>query len=622
MSETRNYIAEPADLPRGTLVDLFLDTTAKYPDDAAYRHKVGEEWRAISHTEFAGMVHALATTLRAWGIGRGDRLAILSENRVEWAAADYATLCIGAYDVPVYPTLPGNQIHYLLENSGARAIFVSSQEQLDKIRSIRGELPALERVVVFDELELRDGEVSMRDALEQGRAEAGDFDAFAREARKAEPDDVATVLYTSGTTGAPKGVMLTHNNIYSNTRAVDGFLDVGPQDSALSLLPLSHIFERMVSYFFFSGGVSIAFAESIEKVPDNLVEIRPTLVASVPRLYEKIYARVQAAEGVRGKLVGWATRVGREWADAKLAGRQPPLGVRLQYVLADRLVFSKLRERTGGRLRFFISGGAPLSPEIGKFFYAAGVRILEGYGLTETSPVTNVNRPDRFEYGTVGPPVPGTEIAIAEDGEILVRGPQVMKGYYELPDPTAKAIDEEGWFHTGDIGEITEKGFLRITDRKKDLIVTAGGKNVAPQPIENTLKNNRFVLEAVIIGDRRPYTIVLVVPNLDAVQAWASQNGVAGGDGGILDDPRVQGKLHDEIMHVFDGLARYETPKKIGLLRREFTIEDGELTPSLKVKRRVVEKRYAELIERIYSSERDEDLHVVAREGAVPAAQP
>ena len=451
--------------------------------------------------------------------------------------------------------------------------------------------------------------------LETGNDAVFEADAFAKRAREAKPDDIATIIYTSGTTGRPKGVMLTHDNIYSNTRAVESVLPTGTEDVALSLLPLSHIFERMVDYFLFSKGVTIAYAESMEKVPENLVEVRPTIVASVPRLYEKIYARVKSATGVKGVLVRWATGVGSRWADAKLAGREPSALVAMQHRLADKLVFSKLRERTGGQLKYFISGGAPLSEALGRFFYAAGVMILEGYGLTETSPVTNVNRPERFRFGTVGPAVPGTSIRIAEDGEILVKGPQVMKGYYKNDAATAEAITD-GWFHTGDMGVIDADGYLRVTDRKKDLIVTAGGKNIAPQPIENRLKLNRFVGEAVMIGDRRAFPIVLIVPNRDNLGAWAAQNGIAARDlGELIADPKVQQLYRSEVETQLHGLAGYETPKKIGLLSREFSIDGGELTPKLSVKRRVVEKRYAEMIESMYESGKDDNIHVARAEG-------
>ncbi|MFO7260337.1 MAG: long-chain fatty acid--CoA ligase [bacterium] len=604
---TRTYAANPADLPRGTLVQLFFEAVDRHDKPDAMLYKAGGEWRSISHRQLEADVRAIALGLEAYGIVRGDRVALLSENRPEWAMADYAVLCLGAIVVPIYATLLPHQIEYLLRDSGARAIFVSTGEQLEKVRRIRSMLPPLELVVVFDDVPtLEAGEVRLREVLERGRAAEGAVTpaAFRARALEARPDDVATILYTSGTTGEPKGVMLTHNNIFSNVQATTRVLSATSEDVALSLLPLSHIFERTNGYFQMWNGVTIAYAESLDAVPQNLLEVRPTIVPSVPRLYEKIYARVMSAEGVKRKLVLWAKEVAEHWADAKLAGRTPDLKTRLEHALADRLVFAKLRERTGGRLRFFVSGGAPLDPGIARFFYGAGVLILEGYGLTETSPVTNVNTPEEMRIGTVGKPVPGTEIMIADDGEILVRGPQVMKGYYNRPAATAEAIDADGWFHTGDIGELDDDGFLRITDRKRDIIVTAGGKNIAPQPIENRVKLNPWVAEAVMIGDRRPYPVMLIVPDFAKLEAWAVENGIRAADrAGLVADPRVRTKMESEVFGMLTDLARFEMPKKIALLPDEFTIADGHLTPSMKVKRRVVMERYRRQIEALYEGE-------------------
>ena len=610
-STSRREVTEPGNLVPGTLNALFLDAVQRLQGEEAFRRRDPHGWTSITYSEFAANVRRLARAMSTLGIERGDRVAILSDNRPEWPLADYATLCLGAFDVPVYPTLPADQIVYLLEDSGAKLIVASTAEQVEKVRSVRNRLPELRWLITMDEMATGEGEMTLAQALERGADGAHDIEGFESRAREVKPDDVATIIYTSGTTGRPKGVMLTHDNIYSNTQAVDGVLPTGTEDVALSLLPLSHIFERMVDYFLFSKGVTIAFAESIEKVPENLMEVHPTIVASVPRLYEKIYARVKSAPGVKGLLVKWATGVGRRWADAKLAGREPSALTNLQHRLADRIVFTKLRERTGGQLRFFISGGAPLSESLGRFFYSAGVLILEGYGLTETSPVTNVNRPDRFRFGTVGPAVPGTTIRIADDGEILVKGPQVMKGYYRNEEATREAIDAEGFFHTGDVGEIDADGFLRVTDRKKDLIVTAGGKNIAPQPIENRLKLNPLIAEAVMIGDRRPHPIVLIVPNGVNLKGWATQAGMGADEvEALVKEPKVQAMMQREVERQLAGLASYELPKKIGLLGREFTIDGGELTPKLSVKRRVVEKKYAELIESMYESDRDEVVHV------------
>jgi long-chain acyl-CoA synthetase len=401
--------------------------------------------------------------------------------------------------------------------------------------------------------------------------------------------------------------MLTHDNFYSNLTASCRVVPLGDDDIALSFLPLSHIFERTGDYMFFSRGVSIAYVASLDDVPVALQTVKPTIAMSVPRLYEKMYARVldnaKAGGAVKWRIFQWARGVANRWADETLAGRVPNGLLAARYAVAQRLVFSKLKERTGGRLRFFVSGGAPLAPEIAKFFYAAGLTILEGYGLTETAPVIAVNRPDvrDFRIGTVGRPVDGVEVTIAADGEILTRGPHVMRGYFNKPDATAEAVDADGWFHTGDIGALVD-GFLRITDRKKDLIVTSGGKNIAPQPIENLIKTNEYVAEAVVIGDKRRFPCVLVVPEWAAVEAWAAEHKVPYATRGELAaSGAVQAMLEREILGRLQGLAPFETPKRVVVLEQEFSIERGELTPSLKVKRRVIDQRYKAQIDRVYA---------------------
>lgn len=601
---TRKYAAEPADLPSGTLVQLFFDATDQYRREDALLVKEGESWRAISHDEVERRVRHLALALGVLGVDRGDRVAIVSENRPEWAISDYAALCHGALLVPIYQTLLPNQIAYILQDSGARLLFVSTREQLDKVLAVWDTVPSLEHVIVFDDVATeREGVLTLEAALELGEAaeSRGAAEGFRERALEAAPDDVATVLYTSGTTGQPKGVMLTHQNIFSNVQAVYRVLDFSKADTSLSFLPLSHILQRMVDFALFGRGVSIAYVSSLDQVAAAMSEVRPTVVVSTPRVYEKLYSRILSATGVKRRLVLWSRRVALEWADRVLAGERPSLGLRLRHRVADRLVFSKVRAAIGGRLRFFVSGAAPLAPELARFFFGAGVTILEGYGLTETSPVTNVNRPDSIRIGTVGPPVPGTEIAIADDGEILVRGPQVMKGYFNLPEATAEAIDSDGWFRTGDIGELDADGYLKITDRKKDLLVTAGGKNIAPQPLENEIKTSRYIAEAVMLGDRRPYPIVLVVPDFDAIAGWAEAKGITERDRvALVRHPDVQAKLEREVERKVESFARYEKPKKVAVLEREFSIEGGELTPTMKVRRRVVEERYAAVIEALY----------------------
>ena len=590
----------------GTLTQLFFDAVAKFNRPDALQVKIGGTYRPISHGEVVTRVRNAARGMTVLGARRGDRIAILSENRPEWAIADYACLTAGFADVPVYPTLPADQIAYILKDSGAVGIFVSNRDQGEKIREIRSRVPGLRWVISFDELgPLAD----MSIATLETRGAAGESrettDRFRSEALSVKPDDLATLIYTSGTTGEPKGVMLTHDNIYSNVMASMKAIPFDGRDVGLSFLPLSHIFERMAGhYLMFATGTSIAYAESIDTVPINLAEVRPTLVLSVPRLYEKMYARIleTALTGsfIKRRIFFWAKGVAERWADERLAGREPTGGLARQYGIAQKLVFSKLKARTGGRLRYFVSGGAPLASDINKFFYAAGLTILEGYGLTETSPVIAVNTPENFRIGSVGKAIDGVEIRIAADGEILTRGPHVMKGYYNKPEATREVMEPDGWFHTGDIGELRD-GFLAITDRKKDIIVTAGGKNIAPQPLENKVKSNKYVAQAVMLGDKRKFPSMLIVPNFDQLEKWAMKRNIIWTDRAqLLRMPTIQAKIEKEVAEELAGTASFELPKKIGLLENDFSIERGELTPTLKVKRRAIGKHYKELIDSLY----------------------
>ncbi|HYW06543.1 MAG TPA: long-chain fatty acid--CoA ligase, partial [Longimicrobium sp.] len=539
----------------------------------------------------------------------GDRVALLSENRPEWAIADYAITGMGAVDVPVYPTLPANQIAYILKDSGARAILVSTREQLAKILEIRDGLPDLVLTVAFDDPGSAPDVRSFANVMEEGQRyiAGGHAGSFRERALAVKPDDVATLIYTSGTTGDPKGVMLTHFNLMSNVAGSQqhGLSDVIMNgDRTLSFLPLSHVFERMVDYLYWDVGCVISYAESMEKVVDNMGEVKPQIAVSVPRLFEKIYTRVTGATGIKKKLVKWAVRVGGVVADARLAGTEPSGSMALQFRLADRLVFSKLRDRTGGGMRNFVSGGAPLSAEIAKFFFAAGLPVYEGYGLTETSPVIAVNKPDAVQLGSVGKVIPGVEVAITQEGEILTRGPHVMKGYWKRPDATAEVIDADGWFHTGDIGELTPEGFLRITDRLKNIIVTAGGKNVAPAPMENVALLSPFVAQVVMLGDRRAFTSLLVVPDWENLLPWTRAQGITDTSPATLcSEPRVVELLQKETIGRLTEFARYEVPKKVLVIADEFTIDAGLLTPSLKVKRKAVEEKYRAQIEALYAGQ-------------------
>ena len=453
---------------------------------------------------------------------------------------------------------------------------MSTRLQAEKLASVRTQVPALKHVIVFDQAaaSLGDQTLAQLEAVGQAADTPDRAAAYEREARAVLPADVATIIYTSGTTGAPKGVMLTHDNFWSNVSATRDVIPMEGNEVALSFLPLSHIFERTGDYWFFATGTSIAYVESFDLVPICMQEVRPTIAMSVPRLYEKMYARVleNALSGgaLTKRVFFWARAVADRWADQKLAGREPAGLLALQYALAQKLVFSKLKARTGGRLRYFVSGGAPLANEINKFFYAAGLVILEGYGLTETSPVIGVNTPANFRIGSIGKPVNGVEVQVAPDGEILTRGPHVMKGYYNKPDATREAIDADGWFHTGDIGVI-EDDFIRITDRKKDIIVTANGKNIAPQPIENLIKTNKYISQAVMIGDRRKYPILLVVPNFDQLERWARIKNILWTDRAqLLQMPTIQSKIDKEVRGQLTGLAHFETPQKIALLEHDF----------------------------------------------------
>ena len=592
--------------PGGTINALFFDAVERFDRTDALSTKTRGVWEPMSHRTILERVRRTALGLAEMGIVAQDRVAILSENRPEWLIADFACICSAITDVPIYPTLPADQLPFLLNDSGARAIFVSTADQAKKVASIRSEVPGLQWIIGFAATVVDGCDCTLADIEAKGAAvdSAERATTFKRDALAVTPDQLVTLIYTSGTTGNPKGVMLTQDNLYSNVIATKRSLPVSTSDVALSFLPLSHIFERTGDYFLFANGVRIAYAESIDTVPVNMSEVKPTMMMSVPRLYEKIYARVVenavAGGALKKRIFFWAKNVGEKWADEKLAGREPARMLAMQYALAQKLVFSKLKERTGGNLRFFVSGGAPLSPDIAKFFYSAGLIILEGYGLTETSPVISTNTFEHYRLGSVGRPIPGVEVMIAADGEILSRGPHIMRGYYNHPDATKNAIDEEGWFHTGDIGELTD-GFLRITDRKKDIIVTAGGKNIAPQPIENMLRTNKYVSQAVMIGDKRNFPVVLIVPNWDQLEKWAaSQSIIWTSRAELLAMPTINAKVEKEVLTQLARLASYETPKKVALLEHDFSIERGELTPTLKVKRRVIDKTYKPLIDSLY----------------------
>ena len=599
-----------------TLCDIFYRSVDTYRKAEHLKYKRDGRWLAISSDEYRAAVEELSLGLRSLGIERGDRVAILSENRPEWAFADLATLCAGAVDVPIYPTLTAAQILYILNDSQAKVVFVSNEAQARKVASIRAAAVHLRQVIRIDSDPgaTAAGPTAATLSIEQVRATGRgllqrDSTAVRKRAAEVQPEDLATLIYTSGTTGDPKGVMLVHRNIVSNVLAGQTIFEsvhIGPDDTHLSFLPLSHILERTGGhYVMLYVGATVAYAEHIDAVAGNITEVRPTMMIAVPRFFEKVHTRVKdkvaADPPKRQKIFNWAVDVGRQVLAHKVAGTRPGMLLRLKHRIADRLVFTKVRERTGGRLRLFVSGGAPLAPELFEFFGAIGLPILEGYGLTETSPVISINVPTAMRQGSVGRPIPGVEVKIATDGEILTRGPHVMKGYFGKPQATAEAIDPEGWFHTGDVGHIDAEGFLTITDRKKDILVTSAGKNIAPQPIENRLKAHDAIGEVVMVGNKRHYPAALVVPNFDALEKWAKERGLpfAARDE-LLENPEVVAYYQSLVNELTPDLAQFERIKRIRLLAVEFTIEAGELTPTMKVKRGFIEKKYRKEIDNLY----------------------
>ncbi len=591
----------------GTLNQLLAGAVAKHKKEDALRFKKDGTWQSISSEEWLRRARHIALGLHELGIAHGDRVALLSGNRAEWFLVDSALQILGAVNVPLYANLMPSQITYIVNDSEAKAFVVAGSDQQKKVAEIRNELTTVEHFVKLDTSAELEG-VMLEDVEKKGKARAAaEPDLVQKLAEAVTPEDLASIVYTSGTTGDPKGVMLTQDNLVSNVKAGLKVLPLDETDIALSALPYSHVFERMVAHYLYpAAGVSIAIAGSLDEVAQNLGEIRPTVMTMVPRFYEKLYARVNESvdKGSQGKkkIFHWAIGVGGEHGKYRLAGKSASFGLELKYKIANALVFKKLQARIGGRLRFFVSGAAPLAKEIADFFWAAGITIVEGYGLTETSPVISVNRPGSLKFGTVGRLIPGVEVKIAGDGEIYVRGPNVMKGYYKKEAATAEAIDSDGFFHTGDIGELDGDGFLKITDRKKDIIVTAGGKNIAPQPIEGRLKTNAYIAEIVVVGNKRKFASALVVPDFEKLTVWCARQSItAESPDTMAAHPRVTEFILAEIESLSGGFAQYERIKKITVLAKEFTIEDGELTPTMKVKRRVIESRYEDLINEMYA---------------------
>ncbi|CAN5865798.1 AMP-dependent synthetase/ligase [soil metagenome] len=609
MSTATLPAAEPEPNVR-TIADLPFHVMGRYQKAMAMGRCRGTAIEGMSSKEVFERVRDISFGLAGLGVARGDRVAIVSESRPEWVLADLAVLALGAVLVPVYPTLSGSQAKYILQDCGAGVVIVSTETQLEKIEGLRPHLPAVKAIVVIEPGDVPHAPhvLSLDELGRRGHGRmTGEWGAgrdFRETARQVQPADLATIIYTSGTTGEPKGVMLTHANLVSNMFAGAEVLKLGQEDVAVSFLPLSHAFERMVSYIYLLCGVTFVFAESLETIARDVSAVRPTVFTGVPRVYEKIHARVlekgQAGSAAKAALFRWAVGVANTRGRLMLRGRQLSPLASVQVRLADKLVFSKVRAGMGGRVRYLVSGSAPLPVSTAEFFYGVGLPIVEGYGLTETAPILTVNPPDAPRAGTVGRAIRDVQLRIAADGEILARGPNIMSGYYNKPEATAEVI-RDGWFHTGDIGSLDADGHLAITDRKKDLLVTSGGKKIAPQPIENALKQSPLVAEAVVLGDRRRYAVALVVPEFGALERRLQELGAPpAGRAALVTRPDVVALYQPIIDELNTDLAQFERIKRIALLPREFSMDRGELTPSLKVRRKIVEEQWRGEIEALY----------------------
>ena len=591
-----------------TLVDVFtrLVREHKRPDTLNYKHD--GRWIPISSDEMLERAKNIAAGLHAIGIHRGDRVALLSESRAEWTLTDAGCIFAGVIDVPIYPTLTPPQVRYILKDSGASALFIEGRAKFDELKEILTECPQVKQIVYFDSANMGAAEGLSLAELERLGSEfqqqnPGVLDQLAHEIT---PDDLATIIYTSGTTGEPKGVMLTHSNIVTNLIDSSGHLSFGEHDIALSVLPLSHVFERQAMYMYLYRGMAVYFAESLQTIGPNLREVRPTILVGVPRIFEKIYDRIQERAAEAGKfaamMLAWSVSVAREYAKFKLAHRPVPLFLKLKHAIASKLVFSKWHTAFGGRIRLLVSGGAALPEDLGYIYLGAGIPIIQGYGLTETSPVITTSQLDSIRVGTVGTAIPNVDIRIAADGEIEVRGPNIMRGYYNKPEETRAVFTDDGWFKTGDIGTLDVDGYLRITDRKKELFKTSGGKYISPQPIEQAIKGSRFVNQVVLIGAERKFPAALIVPNWEQLESYCKLKGIqVKNRHELIEHPRIIDLIERQVDRLTPNLARYEKIKKVALLENEFTIEGGELTPTLKVKRRVIDLKYRDAIEKLYA---------------------
>jgi len=590
-----------------TLAEMIERAARLHQKPDALNHKRDGAWQHISSEEFLHRARAIALGLHGLGVRGGDRVSILSESCPEWTLTDAGCQLAGVIDVPIYPTQAPPQVSYILNDSGARVLFIQNRVAFERVADVIGECPALEHIIFFEEQETeRPNALTLHELEARGRTLAAERPTFGEElAHSIKPEDLATIIYTSGTTGEPKGVMLTQANFTTNLIDSSGHLSFSRGDVVLSVLPLSHVFERLAMYMYIHHGMSVYFAESLDKIGDNMREVRPTIMVAVPRLFEKIYARIKerAAKGgkVKAALLARAVEVGKRWAQLKTEHKKIPPLLALEHGVASRLIFSKWREGMGGRMRLFLSGGAALSEEIGYIFAGAGLPIVQGYGLTETSPVISAGTLEENRIGTVGKPIRNVEVRIAADGEIETRGPNVMRGYYNKSEATREAFTPDGWFRTGDIGTLDAQGFLRITDRKKELFKTSGGKYVAPQPIEQRIKASRFVNQVVLVGNGRKFPAALIVPNWEQLRSYAQLKGLdANTPAQFCCDPRIIDLMQRQVDSLCDGLSKYERVKRVALIEHELTIESGELTPTLKVKRRVVDEKYRDVIDKLY----------------------
>lgn len=595
-----------------TIPELFVFLTQEYGKNNSrflMQRKVNNEYKGITYTEFGEQTELLAYGLAALGIKRGDKVAILSENRPEWVYSDMAILALGAIDVPLYPSLTADSIEFILNNSESKAIILSNKLQLNKVLKCKDKWKYLNHIILLNEKDMLSEESSLytfTDVQEMGKIYKQHHSNHLTDSiNQVKEDDLCTIIYTSGTTGEPKGVMLTHKNILSNVNSALKAYPINQEDIFLSFLPLCHIFERMGGYYTaFSSGGMICYAESIETVSQNLLEIKPTILTTVPRLFERIHSKiiknVESQPAKKQKIFYWAIETGKAFAKARKSGRIP-VTTKIKNVLAEKLVFKKIREKTGGKLRFFISGGAPLSKELGEFFEAIGILILEGYGLTESSPVISANKIDNYKFGTVGVPFPDIEVKIAPDGEILARGPNIMQGYYKNKKETEETI-KDGWLHTGDIGEFDSEGFLRITDRKKHLFKTSTGKYIAPTQIENIFLASKYIDQFILIGDRRMFLSALIVPDFEAIKEYADSHKIEyKNTNELAANKQIYDLVQKEMLNLQKQVANYEKVRKFVLLDKPFSIETGEMTPKLSVKRKFVEEHYKHLIESMYA---------------------